>query len=216
MVDGAGTLFRPIRGEPIGRSAIAIPPSPTASLSPSNVTGRGGTRSDYRQSTRDYVDSNANSINNADYGKSGGDDRLVHLIDKLHIDKSNGECQSTSNHIGAVAVAPALLLANHITAPVLPSEKLVNGDVKPEVSSPLNHRTVVSQKSQYTNKIHIINIVYLNFLLSYMTLKNVAIFEVQSYHKSFLKGDCKIISLYAIFFFDIYSQLISIIINLSY
>ena len=140
-MDGAGTLFRPIRGEPIGRSAIAIPPSPTASLSPSNVTGRGGTRHDYRQSTRDYVDSNANrsGTSSSAGGGAGGnsDDRLVHLIDKLHIDngKSNGECQSTSNHIGAVAVAPALLLANHISVPVLPSDKLVNGDVKPEVSS---------------------------------------------------------------------------------
>ncbi|XP_043276370.1 GTPase-activating protein and VPS9 domain-containing protein 1 isoform X2 [Venturia canescens] len=78
VVDGAGTIFRPIRGEPIGRSANAVLSSPTASLSPSNVTGRGGTRSDYRQSTRDFVANNAMGPhnNNTEYGKPGGDEKL--------------------------------------------------------------------------------------------------------------------------------------------
>ncbi|XP_012287140.1 GTPase-activating protein and VPS9 domain-containing protein 1 isoform X2 [Orussus abietinus] len=136
-VDGAGSLFRPIREDPIGRPTLTVPPSPTASFTPSasNVTGRGGTRPDYRRNTMEYVDNNANNIGNLEYGKSVGEDRLVHLIDKLHIDngKSNNERQNTnSNHVGAAAVAPALLLANHISAPGLPVEKMANGDVKGE------------------------------------------------------------------------------------
>ncbi|XP_046589846.1 GTPase-activating protein and VPS9 domain-containing protein 1 isoform X3 [Neodiprion lecontei] len=135
-VGSPGALFRPIRGEPIAQPSLPVPPSPTASLTPSlwNVTGRGGAKSDYRRRTLEYIDNNANNINDGD-DKSGGDDRLVHLMDKLHIDngKTNSECSaSSSNHISAAAVAPALLLANHISAPALPNEKLTNGDVKAE------------------------------------------------------------------------------------
>lgn len=76
-------------------------------------------------------------MNEGDY-KSGGDDRLVHLMDKLHIDngKNNNErsAATSGNHISAAAVAPALLLANHISAPSIPNKKLTNGDVKTEVS----------------------------------------------------------------------------------
>lgn len=118
-------------------TSVVIHPSPTTSPLPSssNVTGRGGTKSDYRRSTMEYVDKNANNISNADYGiKPLREDRLVHLIDKLHIDNGKQvERQTTAhNHIAAAAVAPALLLANHISAPVLP-EKSQNGDAKTEV-----------------------------------------------------------------------------------
>ncbi|XP_048505942.1 GTPase-activating protein and VPS9 domain-containing protein 1 isoform X2 [Athalia rosae] len=135
-IGGPGSLFRPIREEPLAQPSLAVPPSPTASLTPSlwNVTGRGGAKSDYRRRTLEYVDNNANTVNDGDY-KLGGDDRLVHLMDKLHIDNSKNNNEgpaSSSNHISAAAVAPALLLANHISAPSLPSEKLTNGDVKTE------------------------------------------------------------------------------------
>lgn len=117
-------------------TSVVIHPSPTTSPLPSssNVTGRGGTKSDYQRSTMEYVDKNANNISNADYGKPLREDRLVHLIDKLHIDNGKQvERQTTAhNHIAAAAVAPALLLANHISAPVLP-EKSQNGDAKTEV-----------------------------------------------------------------------------------
>jgi len=117
-------------------SSVVIHPSPTTSPLPtsSNVTGRGGTKSDYRRSTMEYVDKNANNISNTDYGKPLREDRLVHLIDKLQIDNDKQvERQATAhNHIAAAAVAPALLLANHISAPVLP-EKPQNGSVKTEV-----------------------------------------------------------------------------------
>lgn len=115
---------------------MAVHPSPTTSPLPSssNVTGRGGTKSDYRRSTMEYVDKNANNISNTDYGKPLREDRLVHLIDKLQIDNDKSvERQTTAhNHIAVVAVTPALLLANHISAPVLP-EKSQNGDIKAEV-----------------------------------------------------------------------------------
>ncbi|KAM0728580.1 GTPase-activating protein and VPS9 domain-containing protein 1 [Formica fusca] len=124
-----------IREDPDIGTSVVIQPSPTTSPLPSssNVTGRGGTKSDYRRSTMEYVDKNANNISNADYGKPLREDRLVHLIDKLHIDNGKQvERQTTAhNHIAAAAVAPALLLANHISAPVLP-EKSQNGDVKTE------------------------------------------------------------------------------------
>lgn len=82
----------------------------------------------------EYVDKNANNISNTDYGKPLRDDRLVHLIDKLQIDNGKQvERQAPAhNHIVAAAVAPALLLANHISVPVLP-EKSQNGDAKTEV-----------------------------------------------------------------------------------
>ena len=138
-MDSSTSFFRPIRDETLGRCIVTVPSSPTTPLSPSssNVTGRGGTRSDYRRSTMEYVDSNANSISNAAYAKSIGEDRLIHLIDKLQIDGAKGSSgvgdgQETgaANHIGAAAVAPALLLANHINAPTTSSQKLPNGDVK--------------------------------------------------------------------------------------
>lgn len=118
-------------------TSVMVHPSPTTSPLPlsSNVTGRGGTKSDYRRSTMEYVDKNANNISNTDYDKPLREDRLVHLIDKLQIDngKQAEPSQATArNHIAAAAVAPALLLANHISAPVL-SEKPQNGDAKSEV-----------------------------------------------------------------------------------
>lgn len=141
--DGPGIGFPSVSGireDPSIRISAAVASSPTApssspSPSSSNVTGRGGTKSDYRRSTMEYVDKNANNINNMDYGKSLREDRLVHLIDKLQIDNGKqveGNQGTAHNHIAVAAVAPALLLANHISAPVLP-EKLQNGDTKIEV-----------------------------------------------------------------------------------
>ncbi|XP_026825737.1 GTPase-activating protein and VPS9 domain-containing protein 1 isoform X3 [Ooceraea biroi] len=116
-------------------ASVVVHPSPTTSPLPlsSNVTGRGGTKSDYQRSTMEYVDKNANNISNTDYGKPLRDDGLVHLMDKLQIDNGKQvERQATAHdHIAAAAVAPALLLANHISAPVLP-EKPQNGDAKAE------------------------------------------------------------------------------------
>ncbi|XP_019699609.1 receptor-mediated endocytosis protein 6 homolog isoform X3 [Harpegnathos saltator] len=137
--DGPGISFPSasgIREDSNTRAAAAVALSPTASPLPSssNVTGRGGTKSDYRRSTMEYVDKNANNINNVDYGKSLREDRLVHLIDKLQIDNGKHQVErpgTAHNHIVAAAVAPALLLANHISAPVLP-EKPQNGDAKAE------------------------------------------------------------------------------------
>lgn len=136
--DSSGINFSSMSGirEDSGIGTSIIHPSPTTSPLPSssNVTGRGGTKSDYRRSTMEYVDKNANNISNMDYGKPLRDDRLVHLIDKLQIDNGKQvERQAPAhNHIAAAAVAPALLLANHISAPVLP-EKSQNGDAKTEV-----------------------------------------------------------------------------------
>ncbi|XP_012231698.1 GTPase-activating protein and VPS9 domain-containing protein 1 isoform X2 [Linepithema humile] len=141
--DGSGINFSSVSGirDDAGSgggsvgSSVAVHLSPTTSPLPSssNVTGRGGTKSDYRRSTMEYVDKNANNINNTDYSKPLREDRLVHLIDKLQIDNDKqAERQATAhNHIAAAAVAPALLLANHISAPVLP-EKSQNGNVKAE------------------------------------------------------------------------------------
>lgn len=136
--DSSSINFSSMSGirEDSGIGTSIVHPSPTTSPLPSssNVTGRGGTKSDYRRSTMEYVDKNANNISNMDYGKPLRDDRLVHLIDKLQIDNGKQvERQAPAhNHIAAAAVAPALLLANHISAPVLP-EKSQNGDVKTEV-----------------------------------------------------------------------------------
>lgn len=135
--DGSGINFSSlsgIRGDSDMGTSMIIQPSPTTSPLPSssNVTGRGGTKSDYRRSTMEYVDKNANNISNTDYGKPLREDRLVHLIDKLHIDNGKQVERQTTAHIVAAAVAPALLLANHISAPVLP-EKSQNGDAKTEV-----------------------------------------------------------------------------------
>ncbi|XP_071573077.1 GTPase-activating protein and VPS9 domain-containing protein 1 isoform X3 [Temnothorax nylanderi] len=95
-LDGSSITFPSISGiredSGIGTS-IVHQASPTTSPLPSssNVTGRGGTRSDYRRSTMEYVDKNANNINNMDYGKPLRDDRLVHLIDKLQIDNEKSQ-----------------------------------------------------------------------------------------------------------------------------
>lgn len=155
VMENSGPFFRPIRDDILSRSIVTVPSSPTTPLSPSssNVTGRGGTRSDYRRSTMEYVDSSVNSSRRgAAYiiksagggvgvgtgsGGSIGEDRLSHLIDKLQIEapKGTGEvlpdgASVTGNHIGAAAVAPALLLANHLNAPTASSLKVANGEVK--------------------------------------------------------------------------------------
>ncbi|KAJ8683166.1 hypothetical protein QAD02_018958 [Eretmocerus hayati] len=153
LMDNSGSFFRPIRDEAIGRSIATVPSSPTTPLSPSssNVTGRGGTRSDYRRSTREYVDSNSNSIGNGSgfvkpMSAPAGEDRLSHLMDKLQMDgaKSPGDGQEStapgaSNHIGAVAVAPTLLLANHINPPPASTHKLSNGGVKTGLNEMMNN-----------------------------------------------------------------------------
>ncbi|XP_020296298.1 GTPase-activating protein and VPS9 domain-containing protein 1 isoform X2 [Pseudomyrmex gracilis] len=120
----------------VGCSA-AIPTSPTTSPSPSSSNATevgGGTKPDYRRGTMEYVDKNANNINTTDYGKPLREVRLAHLIDKFQIDnvKQTERQPPAHNHIVAAAVAPALLLANHISAPVLP-DKSKNIDGKTEV-----------------------------------------------------------------------------------
>ncbi|XP_033227479.1 GTPase-activating protein and VPS9 domain-containing protein 1 isoform X2 [Belonocnema kinseyi] len=129
--ENSGAVFRPIREDPIGGASVNVLSSPTASHSPSssNVTGRGGTRSDYRRSTMEYVDSNANM----DYQKTVGDDRLSHLMDKLQIDNSkvNGERQNIVNGFAGAATSSASL-TNSILSPTLSQEKLANGDIKTE------------------------------------------------------------------------------------
>ncbi|XP_077267366.1 GTPase-activating protein and VPS9 domain-containing protein 1-like isoform X3 [Temnothorax americanus] len=94
--DGSSITFPSISGiredSGIGTSTVHQP-SPTTSPLPSssNVTGRGGTKSDYRRSTMEYVDKNANNISNMDYDKPLRDDRLVHLIDKLQINNEKSQ-----------------------------------------------------------------------------------------------------------------------------
>ncbi|KAL2750898.1 receptor-mediated endocytosis protein 6 [Vespula maculifrons] len=132
--DPSGIVYHPIPGIQEDSAIQLVAPIPE-SPSSSNVTGRGGTKSDYRRSTMEYVDKNANTINSTDYGKPFHEDSLVQLIDKLQIDNdSNLVDQAAHNHIGAAAVTPALLLANHINAPTLSNEKLHNGDTKGEES----------------------------------------------------------------------------------
>ncbi|KAG5321351.1 GAPD1 protein, partial [Pseudoatta argentina] len=99
--DGSSISFSTISGirEDSGIGTSIVHPSPTTSPLPSssNVTGRGGTKSDYRRSTMEYVDKNANNISNMDYTKTLRDDRLVHLIDKLQIDNEkpqNGDSKT--------------------------------------------------------------------------------------------------------------------------
>ncbi|XP_018361242.1 PREDICTED: receptor-mediated endocytosis protein 6 homolog isoform X2 [Trachymyrmex cornetzi] len=93
--DGSSISFSTISGirEDSGIGTSIVHPSPTTSPLPSssNVTGRGGTKSDYRRSTMEYVDKNANNISNMDYTKPLRDDRLVHLIDKLQIDNEKSQ-----------------------------------------------------------------------------------------------------------------------------
>ncbi|XP_075226485.1 GTPase activating protein and VPS9 domains 1 isoform X2 [Lycorma delicatula] len=93
-----GTSFRPIREEGIGSERLSIPISPTRveggnsqinpNITSSNVTGRGGAKSDYRRRTLEYVDSNRREFPNIP-ARSGGslsfvDDppRLVSSVDK--------------------------------------------------------------------------------------------------------------------------------------
>nr|XP_033321965.1 GTPase-activating protein and VPS9 domain-containing protein 1 [Megalopta genalis] len=119
-------------------ATVSSSPVMSPSVPSTNVAGRNENGREYRTSTVEYVDKNANNIGNvtSDYiDKSLREDRLVHLIDKLHID--NGKCQmerqtsSSGNHIGIAAVAPALLLANHISPPILSSmEKTCNNNAK--------------------------------------------------------------------------------------
>lgn len=110
----------------------------------SNAGGQGesGGSAYHSRNASEYVDKNANNIgSDTDYEKALREDRSVHPIDNLGIDddrKSQAERQnSTRNHIGAAAVAPAaLLLANHISLPGLSTtEKPRNSDAKPEVCS---------------------------------------------------------------------------------
>ncbi|XP_018357259.1 PREDICTED: GTPase-activating protein and VPS9 domain-containing protein 1 [Trachymyrmex septentrionalis] len=93
--DGSSISFSTISGirEDSGIATSIVHPSPTTSPLPSssNVTGRGGTKYDYRRSTMEYVDKNANNISNMDYSKPLRDDRLVHLIDKLQIDNEKSQ-----------------------------------------------------------------------------------------------------------------------------
>ncbi|XP_011497747.1 PREDICTED: GTPase-activating protein and VPS9 domain-containing protein 1 isoform X3 [Ceratosolen solmsi marchali] len=136
MMENAGTFFRPIRDD--AHSTIRMPSSPPTPLSPSssNAPVRASIKVEPRTNNVAYIDNNANSINGALYGKSNAEDRLAHLIDKLQIDgpKVAGETAQEStagNHIGAAAVAPALLLANHLNAPTMAlNRKLPNGDAK--------------------------------------------------------------------------------------
>jgi hypothetical protein len=62
---GVSLGFRPIREDPVGRSSLLAPSSPTrvdgGSHPAWNVTGRGGGRADYRRRTVEYVDNNANN-----------------------------------------------------------------------------------------------------------------------------------------------------------
>ncbi|XP_014298112.1 GTPase-activating protein and VPS9 domain-containing protein 1 [Microplitis demolitor] len=135
LVDGFSTSFKPICTD-LNRPATTIPSFPTSSSIHSSVTNYTGIKSDNFPSIVDYVDNNANNVNSAEHLKSMKKDKLVNLIDKLNIDdrKNITPNQKSNNHIGAVAVAPTLLLANHISAPLLSNEKSLNGDVKSEES----------------------------------------------------------------------------------
>ena len=119
---------------------MSLSPTTSPSTCSSNVTEQNENRSDYQPIAVEYVDKNANNIGGAaDDGKPlrEGCDRLANLVDKLHIDDGKGPIEgqiSTHNHIGAAAVAPALLLANHISPPILSdANKLRITDVNPEV-----------------------------------------------------------------------------------
>lgn len=115
--------------------------TPTAlpsSVSFSNMAERNANdKMDHQSTVTEYVDKNANNIGNAmDYNKPLREDRLVYLIDKLHIENGKSQVErqaSTHNRIGAAAVAPTLLLANHISPPILSSVKRSSSvNVKPE------------------------------------------------------------------------------------
>ncbi|XP_043477081.1 GTPase-activating protein and VPS9 domain-containing protein 1 isoform X1 [Leptopilina heterotoma] len=132
--DNAAAVFRPIREDPIGSSSVSVLSSPTTMHSPiSNITTRGGMRADYRRSTIDYVD-NSNNNNNMDYGKGVGEERLVHLMDKLQFDtnKINSDRQNPVNGFVSVASSANSTLSNNTLCPILSQDKLSNGDVKTE------------------------------------------------------------------------------------
>lgn len=123
QIDGAGPLFRPIREDPIGRAASAVQ---------GNVTGRGGTMSDYRRSTMEYVDNNANNIDNLEYGTSEADEGLANLIDKLDIGTGKGNANSTAR-----------------------DKPVSNGDVKeesPEIVVRLSTASLASSSSSGSDK----------------------------------------------------------------
>ncbi|XP_066584150.1 GTPase-activating protein and VPS9 domain-containing protein 1 isoform X2 [Prorops nasuta] len=111
-------LFKPIREES-PRNTITVPTSPTSS----NVTGRGGTTSDYRRSTMEYVDKNANNISNVEYGKSLRDDRLdTEVCMNSAADVPSGSLTSSSS-------SSSESRTKNSSAPELPlpSSVLVNG-----------------------------------------------------------------------------------------
>lgn len=114
--------------------------SPTSLSSSSlNVTGQNIRRSDYQTTIcrQEYVDKNANSIADSatEYDKSC-EDRLVHLIDKLHIENGKDQIErqtsSIHNRITVAAVTPTLLLSNHISSSILSSTEKSHNIVKPE------------------------------------------------------------------------------------
>ncbi|CAK9813080.1 GTPase-activating protein and VPS9 domain-containing protein 1 [Anthophora quadrimaculata] len=120
-----------------GSFSLSPTASPTASSS--NMLGPSAIRCDYQRSMTEYIDKNANNVagDAIDYDKSLCEDRLVHLIDKLHIENGRSQMERqtclTHNRIGVAAVAPALLLANHISPPTLLSiEKSRNTNTKTE------------------------------------------------------------------------------------
>ncbi|OAD57061.1 GTPase-activating protein and VPS9 domain-containing protein 1, partial [Eufriesea mexicana] len=133
-----------LQSMPINPENIQFPTtvnlSPTTlSVSSLSVTEQNGNRADCESNMIKYIDKNANSVagSTTDYNKSLCEDRLVHLIDKLHIENEKVQIErqtsSTHNHISVAAVAPTLLLANHISPPTLSStEKSHNASVKSE------------------------------------------------------------------------------------
>lgn len=130
--DNAAAVFRPIREDPIGSSSVSVLSSPTAMHSPTsniNVRGTGGMRIDYRRSTIDYIDTNSNNNNNMDYGKVVGEERLVHLMDKLQFDSSKDRQNSVN---GFVPVSSSVNSTNNTLCPM--QDKLSNGDIKTEVN----------------------------------------------------------------------------------
>nr|XP_034194503.1 GTPase-activating protein and VPS9 domain-containing protein 1 [Osmia lignaria]XP_034194504.1 GTPase-activating protein and VPS9 domain-containing protein 1 [Osmia lignaria] len=116
---------------------VSLSPTPLSSSVSFSVITAQSNKSNCHGIATEYVDKNANNIGiAADYNKQLREDGLVRLIDKLHIENGKGQMErqaSTHNRIGAAAVAPALLLANHISPPILSnSKKLSNINSKQE------------------------------------------------------------------------------------
>ena len=158
---------------------------PTTSLSASslNATGQNASSCNYQTSMTEYVDKNANSIadSSTDYGKSLCEDRLVHLIDKLHIENGKGQMErqisSTHNRISVAAVAPALLLANHISPSILSNtEKSHNTNMKSEVC--LYYIIISLSLLYYTILLYFIILYYFTILLYYCLYFVILIFVV--------------------------------------